>query len=294
MTCRSMNGEPAALVCACTVSHHFPTPQYRYTAGDVIVDVVLRLTGVTASTEATGGVDESSDEAKSGAGGSDGAASSGTSAANKSLSALGKDVKLLDIGCGTSPLLFHLARTYGFRNLHGSDFSETAICFLKKHVEALRAGKRGGPRDSDDESSSDDEEGDSGDHAKLGGGPTTTDPAACIEYSVMDARDMSSLADGSMDIIVDKGCLDCFLNSADGWKDIRRYIDEVVRVLTPGASAVPHDAARSPNVALPEPPDSNDTDPPTTREPAPPTVPDASPDTATSAEDAPISRLPVA
>lgn len=112
----------------------------------------------------------------------------------KRLSNGNRDVSLLDVGTGTCPLLFTLAKQEGFSNLHGIDFSSTAIEFLKEQAE---------------------------------------NEEVSIDYRCMDAKDMTELEAESFDLIIDKGCLDCFVNGADSRKWIPTYLSGLRRLLKP-------------------------------------------------------------
>ena len=145
-------------------------------------------------------------------------------------------LRILDVGCGTSPLLFTLAagaasrhtqsprsppeghshgggyppralqsRTPadfpdGWSSLHGVDFAEAAIAFLSERAAAAPA-------------------------------------AARLRFSVGDARSLEAVADGAADVVVDKGCLDCFV-TGEGDSDVGRYLATVQRVLAPGGRAL--------------------------------------------------------
>lgn len=101
---------------------------------------------------------------------------------------------VLDSGCGVSPLLFSLAEAQpeGWRTLHGVDFAEEAVQFCAQ--QAALEGKHGG-----------------------------------LRFSTGDARALD-VPDASSDIVLDKGCLDCFV-SGDGEEDVARYLRELSRVL---------------------------------------------------------------
>ena len=57
-------------------------------------------------------------------------------------------------------------------------------------------------------------------------------PAPAIRFEVLDATAMACFAPDSFDIIVDKGCLDCFV-SGEGQDRIHDYLRELARVLKP-------------------------------------------------------------
>lgn len=114
----------------------------------------------------------------------------------------GQDAKrqlVLDVGCGTCPLLFELQRQ-GYSNLHGVDFSSSAIGVAERFRE------EGGI------------------------------PAADMRFDVADAVDMATVESGSCAFVVDKGCLDCFVNSKSpgALSRVQQYVAEVARVLAPG------------------------------------------------------------
>ena len=100
----------------------------------------------------------------------------------------------LDVGCGVSPLLFSLAEAQpgGWSTLHGVDFAEEAVAFCAE--QAAQDGKHAG-----------------------------------LRFSTGDARALD-VADASAHIVLDKGCLDCFV-SGDGEEDVARYLRELSRVL---------------------------------------------------------------
>lgn len=106
---------------------------------------------------------------------------------------------VLDIGCGTSPLLFALAnqssptseRTQELK-LVGVDFAEEAIQFLKKEAIAQ---------------------------------------SVDIDFLVMDvAHGLQGIRSSSFSVVVDKGCLDCFV-TGEGTSKLAAYLQEVARVL---------------------------------------------------------------
>lgn len=158
------------------------------------------------------------------------------------------DVAVLDMGCGTSPLLFHLARHHGFRKLHGADFSPSAIEFMAAQAAKAKSGECD-HLDSDNDSvykgtaaESNAPTGDSEEEEEDADADTDTtttkaegDPAGVVQFTVEDARDLSRFKDGSIDLVLDKGLLDCFINAQSGWPDARVYLKEVARILTPGA-----------------------------------------------------------
>lgn len=106
---------------------------------------------------------------------------------------------VLDVGCGTCPLLFELQRM-GYSNLHGVDFSASAIGVARRF------------RDE--------------------GGILPAE----MRFDVADAVHMATVESGSCAFVVDKGCLDCFVNSkAPGaLRRVQEYVAEVARVLAPG------------------------------------------------------------
>jgi SAM-dependent methyltransferase len=108
----------------------------------------------------------------------------------------------LDVGVGTSPLLFALAAAApsAWRALHGVDFAETAVAFLAE--QAARPGAHAG-----------------------------------LRFWAADARELAGVPDASVDILLDKGCLDCFV-TGDGEADVARYLAAVARVLRPHGRAL--------------------------------------------------------
>lgn len=104
-------------------------------------------------------------------------------------------IKVLDVGCGTSPLLFTLNEELGFKCLYGIDFCHGAIDRC---------------------------------HAYLAANNLNNDE---LSFQVMDSTDMSKFETDSFDIICDKGCLDCFV-SGEGHAQIDRYLSEVARLLS--------------------------------------------------------------
>ena len=147
-------------------------------------------------------------------------------AAELPASIAGRSLDLLDVGVGTCPLIFELARmvvnSYGdacdgggggggssggsggvrWGNLVGVDFVESAMEAM--NARALE------------------------EFGSIGSG----DEAPSIHFHAADARDMSPAlgSSASFDVVFDKGCLDCFV-SGDGEGDISRYLREVARVL---------------------------------------------------------------
>jgi len=102
----------------------------------------------------------------------------------------------LDVGCGVSPLLFSLAEGApgGWRELHGVDFAAAAVDFL--NAEAAQAQHPG------------------------------------LRFSTADARTLTCCADASCDVLLDKGCLDCFI-TGDGERDVELYLEALQRVVRP-------------------------------------------------------------
>ncbi|KAJ8907184.1 hypothetical protein NDN08_003666 [Rhodosorus marinus] len=106
---------------------------------------------------------------------------------------------VLDIGCGTSPLLFTLANGSSDTSeriqelkLVGVDFVEEAIEFLKKEAIAQ---------------------------------------SVDIDFRVMDVtQGLQGIRSSSFSVVVDKGCLDCFV-TGEGTSKLAGYLKEVARVL---------------------------------------------------------------
>eukprot|EP00696_Hemimastix_kukwesjijk_P000100 gnl/Hemi2/10151_TR3521_c0_g1_i1.p1 gnl/Hemi2/10151_TR3521_c0_g1~~gnl/Hemi2/10151_TR3521_c0_g1_i1.p1 ORF type:complete len:359 (+),score=114.36 gnl/Hemi2/10151_TR3521_c0_g1_i1:42-1079(+) len=109
-----------------------------------------------------------------------------------------QDVRVLDVGTGTCPLLFTLAQQHGFRKLTGVDFSERAINF-----DIRRAAKE----------------------------------QLQIQFDVMDAKNLT-FPSASFDIVVDKGCLDCFVNGGSSPEGLAQYLSGLARVLEPAAGCL--------------------------------------------------------
>lgn len=111
---------------------------------------------------------------------------------------------LLDVGCGTSPLLFEVAanesvggRTMG--RLVGVDFAADAIKFMRQKAKEDRVD---------------------------------------AEFLVLDAsKGLEEFSDASFDLVVDKGCLDCFVTGS-GEAQLNDYLKGVERVLRPRGSFV--------------------------------------------------------
>jgi ubiquinone/menaquinone biosynthesis C-methylase UbiE len=108
----------------------------------------------------------------------------------------------LDVGVGTSPLLFALAAAApdAWSALHGVDFAPSAVAFLA--AQAARPGAH--PR---------------------------------LRFWAGDARELDGVPDASVDVLLDKGCLDCFV-TGDGEADVARYLAAVARVLRPDGRAL--------------------------------------------------------
>ena len=111
---------------------------------------------------------------------------------------------VLDVGIGTSEVLFHLApAAASFRELVGVDFSATCIERLQREVVARRL------------------------------------DASRVRFYVADALELSSAALAldsvaiTPDIIIDKGCLDCFVNTLTETTlgRVHRYLGEVATLL---------------------------------------------------------------
>jgi SAM-dependent methyltransferase len=157
-----------------------------------------------------------------------------------------RPLRLLDVGVGTCPLIFELARGGGararWRELVGIDFVESAMdAMAARAAEEFGGGNGGG--------------GDCGD------GEVSAAPI--MRFLAADAREMSSVLaarseEGSLslasssssssfsfssslpqlfDVVFDKGCMDCFV-SGDGAGDLVRYLSEVAAVLSPDGVAL--------------------------------------------------------
>jgi len=111
----------------------------------------------------------------------------------------GARLNVLDCGVGTSPCLFALAALSPTRYsaLHGVDFAPAAVAFLQRRAEEAAA---------------------AGTHAGL-------------RFWAADARSLDGVADASVDVLLDKGCLDCFVTGDGGAEDVAAYLSAVARVL---------------------------------------------------------------
>mmetsp|Transcript_386 Transcript_386/g.1300 ORF Transcript_386/g.1300 Transcript_386/m.1300 type:complete len:292 (+) Transcript_386:69-944(+) len=101
---------------------------------------------------------------------------------------------VLDVGCGTSPMLFEVAQKLQkpADRLLGVDFAVDAIEFMCEQA---------------------------------------ANSSAKIEFEVVDVgTGLSTVADRSIDVVVDKGCLDCFVTGA-GEHRLAMYLSEIARVL---------------------------------------------------------------
>ena len=111
----------------------------------------------------------------------------------------GGALHVLDAGVGTSPCLFALAalRPARYAALHGVDFAAAAVAFLQRRAEEAAA---------------------AGVHAGL-------------RFWAADARTLHGVPDASVDLLLDKGCLDCFVTGDGGAEDVAAYLAAVARVL---------------------------------------------------------------
>ena len=111
----------------------------------------------------------------------------------------GAALHVLDAGVGTSPCLFALAalRPERYAALHGVDFAPAAVEFLQRRaLEAAANGTHGG-----------------------------------LKFWAADARTLHGVPDTSVDVLLDKGCLDCFVTGDGGAHDVAAYLEAVARVL---------------------------------------------------------------
>jgi len=108
----------------------------------------------------------------------------------------------LDVGVGTSPLLFALAAAQpaAWSQLHGCDFAPAAIAFME-----AAAAKDGHPG---------------------------------LRFFVDDARQLAAVPSSSVDVLCDKGCLDCFVTGDGDTRDLDAYLAAAARVLRPGGRAL--------------------------------------------------------
>eukprot|EP00803_Ostreobium_quekettii_P007586 evm.model.scf_2886.1 EVM.evm.TU.scf_2886.1 scf_2886:10565-11704(-) len=139
-----------------------------------------------------------------------------------------QEMRVLDVGCGTCPLLFRLACQHGFRHLRGVDFAPRAIEVCQAELRR-RAGLAGGKEEALECGEGAFRGHDGGDDDDFG--PL---PVGCsIGFSVLDALNLDErFGAGSVDVVVDKGCLDCFV-SGGGERSIERFLGQVARVLAP-------------------------------------------------------------
>ncbi len=112
-------------------------------------------------------------------------------------------LRALDVGVGTSPLLFALASSSpaGWEALHGVDFAPAAVAFLA--AQAAQPGAHAG-----------------------------------LHFWAADARELQGVPDASVDLLLDKGCLDCFVTGDAAPDDVTRYLAAVARVLRPDGRAL--------------------------------------------------------
>ena len=112
----------------------------------------------------------------------------------------GGALNVLDVGVGTSPCLFALAalQPQRYAALHGVDFAAAAVAFLQRRAEeAAASGLHGG-----------------------------------LKFWAADARTLhQTVPDASVDVLLDKGCLDCFVTGDGGVDDVAAYLAAVARVL---------------------------------------------------------------
>ena len=111
----------------------------------------------------------------------------------------GAALHVLDAGVGTSPCLFALAALapQRYAALHGVVFAAAAVAFLQRRAEEAAA---------------------SGLHSGL-------------KFWAADARTLHGVPDASVDVLLDKGCLDCFVTGDGGVEDVAAYLAAVARVL---------------------------------------------------------------
>ena len=116
-------------------------------------------------------------------------------AAQVQASSGGAALNVLDAGVGTSPCLFALAalRPERYAALHGVDFAPAAVEFLQRRAQ--EAAHRG------------------------------------LRFWAADARQLTGVPDASVDVLLDKGCLDCFVTGDGGADDVAAYLSAVARVL---------------------------------------------------------------
>jgi len=108
----------------------------------------------------------------------------------------GAPLRVLDVGVGTSPCLFALAalRPERYAALHGVDFSPAAVAFLQSQAQA-------------------------------------TDAHPGLRFWTADARELAGVEDASVDVVLDKGCLDCFITGDSGVNDVGEYLRALQRVI---------------------------------------------------------------
>ena len=108
-----------------------------------------------------------------------------------------KSVRMMDVGTGTSPLLFTLVEREKFSAVQGVDWSHRAVEYMNR-----QASQRG--------------------------------VAEQLQYKQADGRYMVGeglpYEPGSFDIVIDKGCLDCFV-SGRGHNDVAAYLAQLALLL---------------------------------------------------------------
>lgn len=107
-------------------------------------------------------------------------------------------LRIVDVGCGVSRTLFDLAEAHPeqWESLHGVDIAPAAVSFLCEQAAAPGA------------------------HAGL-------------RFSESDALALPCFSDGCADVVLDKGCLDCFV-SGDGGAAVATLLSQLARVCAPG------------------------------------------------------------
>lgn len=105
--------------------------------------------------------------------------------------------RVLDVGTGTDTLLFALVEGAGFTDVHGTDWSHRACDYMTEQSAERGLTNR-------------------------------------LQYRQADGRRLDDAYEaGSFDVVLDKGCLDCFV-SGRGHGDIATYFGQLRRLLTPG------------------------------------------------------------
>eukprot|EP01023_Acetabularia_acetabulum_P057771 TRINITY_DN6742_c1_g1_i2.p1 TRINITY_DN6742_c1_g1~~TRINITY_DN6742_c1_g1_i2.p1 ORF type:complete len:274 (+),score=49.48 TRINITY_DN6742_c1_g1_i2:107-928(+) len=113
----------------------------------------------------------------------------------------GPRLRVLDVGCGNSPLLFTLAESQKIDKLVGIDFSDQAILRCNKYAADL-------PQEQ----------------------------SSKLKFEVGDGKCLKEVVgDTKFDIVVDKGCLDCFI-SGQGTQDVHQYLQQLAQVLKPSGT----------------------------------------------------------